>query len=223
MISQYDVKRCAEKNSDAWYYVDENNNVVDKTSKEVVGTLADLTTVLRKKLHCNFEVIYSCHGTLQTVFRCKDCGTVIFTYDDERYDPNLCCPDCGQYNTSFQYWSADEIEKDDQKKKSIQFMEQMRKEQIEADKRYYKRGRKYDWQIWNGHIRLGNRAVFLNLECCNLFKTKLKGLKLIVHISDKDGTGYIFKSHFTIPLSLYAFKIQRLVHKNNKRKKNSDK
>lgn len=213
MISQYNVKQYAKGNPDLWFSIDENDNVVDKSSKEIVGTLADLTTALRKKLHCNFEEIYSCHGTLQTVFRCKDCGTIIFAYDDERYDPNLCCPDCGKYDTGFEYWSADEIEKDDQKKKNIQFLEQMQQEQIEANKRYYKRGRKYDWQIWHGCIKMVNRAVSFDLECKDLFKTKLKGLKLIVRFSEKDGTGYIYKRHFTIPLSWYALKIQILIHK----------
>ena len=168
MISQYNVKQYAKGNPDLWFSIDENDNVVDKSSKEI---------------------------------------------DDERYDPNLCCPDCGKYNTGFEYWSADEIEKDDQKKKNIQFLEQMQQEQIEANKRYYKRGRKYDWQIWHGCIKMVNRAVSFDLECKDLFKTKLKGMKLIVRFSEKDGTGYIYKRHFTIPLSWYALKIQILIHK----------
>lgn len=220
MISEYDVKQVAKKREDCWFSVDENNNVINKETGETVCTVSELTQIFRKKMHCDFEVVYSCHPTLEVVYRCKECGTVIFASDDEYYDPNLKCPTCGEYKTWFKFWTADDIAKDEEKQKAIKAYEAMQREQVEADKRYFKRGRKYDWQIWSGRIKLPNRAIYLDLECDNLFRTKLKGLRLKFHWAhkDKDGMGYIYKKHFTLPLSWSALKIQIRIYKKRKNK-----
>ncbi len=109
------------------------------------------------------------------------------------------CPVCSDYKTGFKYWSSEDIKNDAEKQKEIDFLMEMQREQIEEDKRYMKR-KKRDWQIWKGRIKLPNRAIYFDLECDNLFKTKLKGLKLIIHWAnkDKDGIGYIYKKHFRI-------------------------
>ena len=205
MISEYDIKKYAEKHPDCWYSVDENNNVIDKSDGHTVCTLKSFTQLYREAAHCDFESVYYCHGTLQNTIRCRECGTVIFATDDVwGYDPNLCCPTCGGYETSLEYWTAEEIAGDEKKKNTIAVLEQMQQEQIEADKRYVQRGNKYDWQIWKGRLKIGKRyALSFDLECENFPKTRLKGLRLIVHIGVRDdGFGYALKKHWRIPLSI---------------------
>lgn len=221
MISQYDIKRSAKKNADKiWFFIDENDNVIDREKNEFVCTLKSYTEFLRRKMHCDFEIIYECHATLQVIYRCKECGTVIFASDDvSYYDPNLCCPVCGDYETEFEYWSGEDIEKDSEKHEAIDFFMKMQKEQIESDKRYMKR-KKYDWQIWNGRIELLNRAVYLDLECDNLFKTKLKGLKLKIGWAHKDGIRFVHKKSFSIPLSWSALKISIMIWRKNLKSQN---
>ena len=211
MISEYDVMRYAKKHPECWYSVDENENIIDKSDGKTVCTLKTMTEHLRRKLHCDFESVYCCHGTLQDTLRCRECGTVIFATDDEYgYDPNLCCPTCGGYDTSFEYWTAEEIAGDEKKKNTVAMLERMQREQIEADERYIRRGHKHDWQIWSGRMKLGKRyALFFDLESDNFPKTGLKGLRLIVHFGyrEKDDIGYTYKNSAHIPLSWSDFKI----------------
>lgn len=204
MISEYDVKNYSKTHSDCWYTVDKNDNIIDKNDGQIICTLKTMTNYLRKKTHCDFESVYYCHCTLQNTIRCRECGTIIFATDDEYgYDPNLCCPTCSGYKTSLEYWTPEEIERDEKKKKTIVMLEQMQQEQIEADERYVQRGNKYDWQIWKGRLKIGKQyAIFFDLECENFPKTKFKGLRLIVHLGIRDdGFGYIHKKHWHIPLS----------------------
>jgi len=213
MISRYDVRRYEEKHPDTWFSIDEKDNIINKEDGEVVCSLDTFVDILRKKNHCDFESVYYCHATLQDTIRCKECGTVIFATDDEwGYDPNLCCPTCGGYKTSLEYWTADEIENDQKKKNTIEFLEQMEREEIEAEKRRKKRNGKYDWQIGSCRIKLGNRALYFDLECDNLFRTKLRGLRLQVHWAHKDGISYYYKKNFTIPLSFSSLRIQIHIH-----------
>ena len=53
MISEWDVRKFA-KRDDSWFSIDENNNVVDKETGEVVCDISVLLQVLREKLHCDF-------------------------------------------------------------------------------------------------------------------------------------------------------------------------
>lgn len=216
MITAYFVKKIAEDNPDKYWYRIDGNNVIDKESNQVVGSLGTFVSLLRKKMHCDFDVIFYCHVSLVTIYQCKECGTVIFSRDDEEYDPNLRCPTCGEYKTHFEYWTAEDIANDEDKQNTIETYKQMQQDRIEADKRYVKRGNKYDWQIWHGRIKLPKRAIILDLECDNLFKTKLKGLRLDVHWAYKDGISYIYKKHFTIPLSWSALKMQIRIRKKRK-------
>lgn len=218
MISEWDVRKFA-KRDDSWFSIDENNNVVDKETGEVVCDISVLLQVLREKLHCDFEVVYECHPLLDVILRCKQCGTVIFTTEDEDYEPNLCCPTCSDFKTGFEYWTKEEIERDEKKKETILFYEKMYAEDIEAEKRRKARGGKYDWQIGKCSFKIpGNKKVYLDLECDNLFKSKLKGLRLDVHIGEKDGDySYVVKKFFTIPLSLSHLKIQIRIWKKRRK------
>lgn len=207
MISKYDIKQYAERNANTCVFsIDENENVIDKTDNTIVCSLETFVEGMRRETHCDFEVIYYEHTLNQITYRCKECGTVIFAREDEDYEHGLRCPVCSDYKTKFEFWAGEDIKNSVAKQRSIDAMIMMEKDKTEADKRYMKR-KKYDWQIWKGTIKLPNRAIFLDLECNNLFKTKLKGLRLEIHWAHKDGASYIYKKNFRIPLSLSALKI----------------
>lgn len=142
MVSKYNIIEYAKQfPNKCWYIVSEDKTrIIDKATGEDVCSMDTLVDVMRDKMHCNFEVVYSCHPTLEVVYRCKECGTVIFASDDEYYDPNLRCPTCGEYKTWFKFWTADDITKDEKKREAIKAYEAMQREQVEADKRYFKRG-----------------------------------------------------------------------------------
>lgn len=217
MISKYDIKKVAESEK-CWFKIDDNENVIDKETGECVATIETFLSLLRHKLHCDFEVIYSCHPTLETTYRCKDCGTVIFAREDEDYEVNLCCPVCSDYKTGFEYWSGEEIKNDVEKQNTIDFLIQMQKEQEESYRRRKKRNGKCDWQIFKWRIKIPKRAIYFELQCDDLFRSKLKGLRLEVRIGEKDDFGYVIKKSFVIPLSIGAVKTAYRVHKHLKEK-----
>lgn len=210
MISAFDVKQYAKNHPESWFAINENNEVIDKENNAVVCNIKTLVQVLREKLHCDFEVIYECHGTLDIVYRCKQCGTVIFASDDEwYYEPGLCCPVCSDYKTGFEYWSGEDIKNDPEKQKYIEFLNEMEREQEESYQRYKKRG-KYDSEIWKGRIRLPHGlAIYIDLRCDNLFKHYLRGLHIELHLArkDDDSFGYVFVHRMVIPLSVSALRI----------------
>ena len=201
MISEFDIKRRAKRDN-CRFSVDENNNVVNKESKEIICSLDEFTQILRKRLHCNFEVIYSCHAFLSVIYRCKDCGTVIFAKEDESYDSSLSCPTCGNYNTWFDFWTAEEIADNAEKQKIIKMYEEMYHKQVEANKMYIERDYKYDWQVWSKKLTLHKYLIIIDLECDNYLATKLKGLRLVLQLMYKtDDASCIHKGNLIIPLS----------------------
>ena len=127
MISKYDVIRAfemADKKGEklAMYLSEDKNSLMDTETGEFVCSMDTYVDYMRKKLHCDFECIYHEHASLTTIYRCKECGTVIFTGDDEHYDPNLKCPTCSDYHHwSGEFWTKEEIEADEDKQKAIQF------------------------------------------------------------------------------------------------------
>lgn len=206
MITTYDVIRHLKndpKNTD--YKVSEDNkDIIDIKTGVVICSVADFTETMRKKLHCDFTCIYSEHVSLETIYQCNECGTVIFASDDEWYDPNLCCPTCGGYHCHFQYWTKEEIDNDPEKQKSIEAFHEMTKMQIEADKRYRARGGLYDWQLFKKEFRFGNYLI-------DIEGRTLAGVDLEIGVAKKDediSGSYVYKKFFTIPLSPYAFYIQ---------------
>lgn len=218
MITKYDVYRSFEKIEQEvqesngqipfQFKLDKENDVfVDKDTGEVACTVDQFLTSVRKSHHCDFEVIYSEHVSLTTIYRCKDCGAVIFAGDDERWDPRLECPSCGGYHTSLEWWSAKEIEEDPEKQKMIEFYIQMQKDMDEMYARVERRNGLHDWEIWKKKFRSKKSMLELNLVCLNLFSTGLKGLSLEVSYWGKENVEdltYTRDKYIKIPLSPYA-------------------
>lgn len=222
MIFKYNIIEYAKQFPDkCWYIVSEDETrIINKATGEDMCSMDTLVEVMRDKLHCNFEVIYSCHPTLETTLRCKECGTVIFTHEDERWEPNLCCPVCSDYKTNFEYWTAKEIKNDKKKQNSINFLIKIQEEQEESYRRQKRRNGKCDWQIGKCKMKFANKIIVFELQCDNLFRTKLKGLKLRIAVGTKceDHIGYIINNYFTIPLSISAAKTVYKIHKHNRNK-----
>ena len=209
---------CDSRNTDEWYA--QYDSGLKVPAKELVD-------YIRKQIGQDFENLYSCHATLESFVRCKKCGTVIFAYNDERYEPNLCCPVCSDYETDFEYWTKEQIDADENKQRTITNLEMMQKEQDEAYARRKRRGGKYDWQLarWK---KWGKRHyIILELQCDSILnKFKLKGLRLRVDYGDidfDDGHGYrsgVRNMSITIPLSIsYAVLLMRIRIKRYKNKK----
>ena len=212
MVSRYDLKEYLKKNADklSWTYNEEDDAIYDKDGNYFTSLDAFLETY-RKKSGESFESIYYEHAFLQNVLRCTECGTVIFTTEDEGYDPRLKCPTCTNYQTHFEYWTKEDIESDEKKQNTIKWFKEMMDYKAEQEKRIKKRNGKYDWQIGTKKFYGKKKHLELALECDNITKSYFKGLRLRIHIGKKenaDDIGYVVYKHFTIPLSWSQFYIR---------------
>lgn len=227
MISSYDVIRAfkiADEKGEklAMCLSEDKKSLLDTKTGEYVCSMETYIDYMKKKLHCDFECIYHEHASLTTIYRCKECGTVIFTGDDERYDPNLKCPVCVGYHHWGEYWTKEDIEADEKKQKELQFYADYMEDMREQDKRREARGGKYDWQIWDKKIYGKKRCWIFELEDFGrrLGPSKLNpnykrpwykcNLELKIGIGDKDDNGisYAMTKHYRIPLAPYSFYIQ---------------
>jgi uncharacterized Zn finger protein (UPF0148 family) len=211
MISKYDMKKYIEaqqKEGNFPYIYKEDEEIFYDNNGNYIASLDELLKIYRKNSGESFESIYYEHAFLENVLRCTECGTVIFTTEDERYDPRLKCPTCTDYHTYFEFWTKEDIESDEKKQSVIKHFKEMNDYTAEQNKRIKDRGGKYDWQIANKEFR--GKKLFLGfyLECENITKSYFKGLRLNIHIGKKDGMGYVIKKYIRIPLSWSQFYIQ---------------
>lgn len=204
MVSKWDMKNYMKNNPDKFPYIykEEEDALYDKETNEYLTSLDTFLELYRKKSGESFECIYDMHVMLYSVLRCTECGTVIFTYDDERYDPHLKCPTCTDYETHFEYWTKEDINSDEEKQATIEHFREMTEWQIEREKRVERRNGKQDWQI--AVKKFYGKKLFLGLflECDDITKSYFKGLRLKIELGSKeDGFGYTIKHFFTVPLS----------------------
>lgn len=212
MISRYDVINAFEdemKKGNTEYSYDRETDMIKGKDGKDICSLDEFMPVIRRKNHCNFESIYYCHATLDNVYRCLECGTVIFGGDDERYDPACRCPTCSNDNSVCRntWWSADEIKNEPEKQQFIEGLIEQQRIMNEIEERRRKRGGKSDSEIWIKEYRGKKHYLEFKLECNNLFLTKLKGLKFVIRHSEKDyenDFGYFWKRDYVIPLSISA-------------------
>ena len=215
MISKYDVirtfKRAKEQGKDLTFVISDDLKTLTCKDGSMTCTIEEMAQFMREKEHCDFEVVYSEHVSLATVYRCRECGTVIFGGDDEeRYDPLLCCPTCGGYETHLAHWTREEIALDPKKQESIALYEQLQYEQEEAAKRYVTRGGLYDWQLFKKDFNGKNRSVHIELQHFKVNKWYKANtcLKIDAGKRSDDDVAYVMDKHYSIPLSPYAFYIQ---------------
>ena len=152
--------------------------------------------------------------------RCTECGTVIFTTEDEDYDPRLKCPTCTDYKTHFEYWTKEDIKSDEEKQEVIEHYKKMTEWKIERDKRIKRRNGKHDWEIAVKKFYGKKLYLSLALECDDITKSYFKGLRLKIDFGKKeykDDSTYTVNKFFTIPLSwsqlcfqiMYKFKYKK--------------
>ena len=86
MISKWDMKNYIKKNLDKFPYTykEDDDALYDKETNEYLTSLDTFLDLYRKNSGESFESIYYDHVGLYNVLRCTECGTVIFTYEDEK-------------------------------------------------------------------------------------------------------------------------------------------
>lgn len=218
MLGKYDVKKFIEThqhlgNGTQVTLSEDRQDVM--VNGEKLCSVTDFTLHLRRELHCDFEEIWSCHASLDEVYRCRECGTVIFGGDDEfRYDPDERCPVCCNDPSVChnEYWTAEEIKNDKEKQKTIEAYEQMAKMEAEAEARRKARGGLYDWERWKHRIRT-KRYVFTLEHLCFGWGKRVKKKQRFFRISCSvwDGESYVRGCgkgfSISIPLNFYTFYI----------------
>lgn len=207
MISKYDVIQNLKNDpKNTQYKVSEDNNsIIDIETGLTICSVEEITQTMRRKMHCDFDCIYSEHVSLQTIYKCNECGTVIFASDDEMYDPHLCCPTCGGYHCHFEYWTQEEIDNDPEKQKALDFYEKVMEEQVAAEKRRQARGGLYDWQLFKKTYR--GKKYYVDFEVRHLAGYDIE---ITIGKKDEDGVGYICDKYICIPLSPYSFYIMHI-------------
>lgn len=236
MINEYIVRGAFKKaklegRPLVMYMNEEETELFDSETNKFVCTIETYIKYLREELHCDFEVVYYEHATLDEVLRCKQCGTVIFTGDDERYDPNLCCPGCGEYKTSLVYWTGEEIEQDEAKRKTIEMYEEFSRQQKIEYERRKRRGGLYDWQLIDKTKFFKKWAVHIELEDFGHPWDGEKNYKpwwkrmiqfRFSFAKKNDDISYSTKWKIEIPLSPYSWYIKYRIWKKRRKKDGTD-
>lgn len=219
MVSKYDMKNYIKKNSDKFPFIyKEEENAIYNKEGNYLCSLDEYLEIYRKHSGESFECIYYEHAFLQTVLKCTECETVIFTYDDERYDPHLKCPICTDYKTHFEYWTKEDIESDESKQDTIKYLKEEMEYKAERDRRVKRRNGKCDWEIAVKKFYGKKRFLGLILECDNITESYFKGLRLKIETGIKDGSSYIINKFYKIPLSWSQFYIQFIYQRSRKAK-----
>lgn len=213
MVSKYDMKKHIEENPDTFpfIYKEEDDSIYSKEDGEYVCSLEAFVDEYRKLSGESFECIYDEHVSLYRVLRCTECGTVIFTYDDFRYDPNLKCPTCTNYETDFKFWTQEDIDSDEGKQEVLNTYKEIIEFEKQRNERIKRRKGKQDWQIAIKKIMTKKWILELILECDNITDSYFKGLRLKVNFWSYENPDDILmhlKKFFTIPLSWSAFYYQ---------------
>lgn len=207
MISKFDLiqdLKTSSKITSMYLYDEDNECIRSHDTNIVICTVDDLLTSLRKNYHCDFTCIYrGDEASLTVIYKCNECGTYIFSGDDERFDPDLCCPNCGHYEYDRKsYWTPEDIASDERKQKTIDFYIQAQKDLIEREKRYAARNGLYDFELWRKEF-VGKRR-YVRIELDNIYGLRLS--ILICKKANSDDIGYSGGSkRIEIPLSFKSF------------------
>lgn len=207
MIHHIKNERTDVKMLDDDKHVDCEGIVVD------IDEFYDIFIKQMKSYHNELKCIYSDDVSLVNVLRCTNCGAVIFAYNDERYDPCLLCPDCRKYDTTFKYFTKNEIDSDEDKRMTVEFYENLAIRLQETNQRQAERKGKADYELTNRKcIKLFNTSIYFQLLIESITnKFPLRGLNMnidIVHWDDMSNSKNII-----IPLSIASY---RALHYNKR-------
>lgn len=196
-------------------YHKDDDSVYTKDTGKKLESMDEFLNDYRKLTGQSFESIFYDRISLSNVLKCTECDTVIFSYDDGSYDPNLRCPVCTDYDIHFKYWTKEDINSSISKQKIIESYHEATKRHIEQDARCKRRKGKYDWEIFKIKFSVISSRLYTILECNDITESYFKGLRLHIQIWKKsDNDMYTLKTDLEIPLSISALKYRLHRRKN---------
>lgn len=228
MITRYDFDRYSKK-EDCWFEVREDGVYDKEKGVKYRDTVEEFIRLMNRINHSDFTCLHSCHATLDIVYKCEECGAIIFTGDDERYNPNLKCPVCSGEDQRCEFWTAEEVAADEKKQNTLKFYQEWK----EAEERDYERHKKtglYHDEIWKKKVKnkktgKTKKEYILKWMHSKYFKSDKRSYGLYLEIKylkeDEDGWLYYDKTK-KIPLSFYAWKVLRRIKKESKNWKNDE-
>lgn len=220
MITRNDVLKYS-KEEKCWFVIEEDGTVLSKKNEPhliVAKTVDEFVLKLNQYNHSNFKCIYSDPCSLDVVLECQDCGAIIFTGDDERYNPNLKCPICSKTDQGVEYWTKEDIKQDIKKQNTLKFFRKDM-EMRERDYQRYKKTGLNSWELWKKEKRdkEGRLLKKTTLERMGMKGIRGLNLKVSFYVPDEE-LGSVHKKTKTYPLSIYAWKVFRKIRKKKKEK-----
>jgi phage FluMu protein Com len=202
MLIKSDVVDYLKKNASTLNIIVDESDIYNEFGEHLCS-IDEYIDTLKLHLGCSFTSVYYSHATLENILRCNKCGTVIFTTEDEYYDPNLKCPTCTDYRPHFTYYSKKEIESNKDIQDTITAYEYMAKFEEEAYKYEKIHGHPY-YEIFNKKIHTKKHMYRFELKCDDMRKSIFKGLHLSISVFRKcnsDEYCYHYTNNIIIPLS----------------------
>lgn len=206
MISKdYAIKYFIKQTDSGIYYDTDTDSIIRKSDNFSIP-MDDFLAYLRKQIGQSFDCIYDDHAYLMQLIKCTECGTVIKSFEDEYDEPNLRCPPCTDYKTSFEYWTKEEIDNSEE----LQAIIKMYEDRARDDEERYKREKVHhglkDYELDKKKMFLKYIGFDFTLGIDSITnKNKLQGLNLGIRVYKKDGNAFISVKKITIPLSIEQF------------------
>ena len=203
----------AKNNKDSIFiFDDETKTVLDKETNEPICSYEIYTKWVKEHIGISFKSLYHCHADLTNILECTKCGTIIFTREDEEYDPILRCPVCTDYKTSFKYYTKDQVESDQELSTSIQFYKDWQRE-MDLDYEFEKKRGKYNSEIFS--FMISNVKIIIG--CDNVRKSYFKGLHINIWVrepADNNTTKMIWKTKIPLTPKGIRYRILYLLRRN---------
>lgn len=216
MFTRSDILKYSKEES-CWFEKREDGSYYSKKNPELklADNIEDFVKSLNIHNHSYFKCIYSCHASLDTVLECLECGTVIFTGDDERFNPHLRCPNCTGTDQGVEFWTKQDIENDIRKKNTLKFFKKDL-EIREKDYQRYKRTGLNSWELWKKEKRDKEGRILKRITLERMGRSGIKGLNLKIAFYVPEEIGSVHKKTKVIPLSFYAWNVFRRIRKKEK-------
>lgn len=225
MISKYEMVDYLEKNKDKFkfYYNKETDCLHNKEDDSIDMKMDVFMEAYKKKNGESFECLDDEHAFCWSLLRCTECGTVVFYYYDENYEPNFKCPTCTDYKTGYEYWTKEEIERDKDKQKCIQSHIDMAKWEEERYQREKRRNGKRDDQLLILHKKTKRYKYDIEFKCNDITKSYIKGLMIRITRWKpcEDMDCFTYDRDFRIPLGITDLLFEIRLKKHRKERLNT--